>query len=84
MRSSGRHFDFSVVSLEQLSVLFQTRPTDEVVLALSNISPAQSEFLAQLPYPISINILDDTLAHCRTGVMHLWKHFFKEIHLLVI
>ncbi|GAX20216.1 hypothetical protein FisN_12Hh061 [Fistulifera solaris] len=47
-------FNFGVFSLEQLAVLFRTHQNAQVALDVSTISPMQSEFIAQLPYPISL------------------------------
>jgi hypothetical protein len=52
--TSRREFNFGVFSLEQLAVLFRTHQNAQIELDVSSISPMQSEFMAQLPYPISL------------------------------
>ncbi|GAX23129.1 hypothetical protein FisN_33Lh018 [Fistulifera solaris] len=49
-----KSFDFSVVSLDQLSLFFQPHPT-RINISLSNISPRQSVFLTQFQHPISLH-----------------------------
>ncbi|GAX21374.1 hypothetical protein FisN_12Lu108 [Fistulifera solaris] len=70
---STRRFNFSVVSLDQLNGLFQTHPNVRIKLDVTNISLAQSRFLAEYPDRIDL-ILDlsaeafadggDTFVHC--------------------
>lgn len=50
------HFDFSVFTTEQLGFLVGNSPAMEITLRTLNISPVQSEFFAQLPFPISLTL----------------------------
>jgi hypothetical protein len=67
LRSLGKNFDFGVVSLEQLRILFRPPPTTSFLFTVSNISPVQSKFLAGLPYPISIYLTEDPLGSFSDG-----------------
>ncbi|GAX15220.1 hypothetical protein FisN_12Lu171 [Fistulifera solaris] len=50
------HFDFSVVSLDQLTVLFQSRPRMAIKLQVHNINPDQSRFLADYPDRLDLTL----------------------------
>lgn len=59
IRCWNEHFDFGVVSIDQLSLLIRKGPIKRITLRASTIRPAQSEFLAQIPYPTSL-ILEES------------------------
>ncbi|GAX20220.1 hypothetical protein FisN_12Hu066 [Fistulifera solaris] len=58
VRCWNEHFNFGVFSTQQLALLFRNSPMMEITLEVSNISAAQSEFLAQMPFPISLTLED--------------------------
>jgi hypothetical protein len=58
IRCWDEHFNFGVFSTQQLALLFQNDPMMEITLEVSNISAVQSEFLAQMPCPISLTLED--------------------------
>ncbi len=50
---TSRYIRFDTFSVDQLSNIFRARENAQIGLNVSNISPLQSKFIAQLPYPIS-------------------------------
>ncbi len=56
VRCWNEHFNFGVFSTQQLALLFRDSPMMEITLEVSNISVAQSEFLAQMPFAISLTL----------------------------
>jgi hypothetical protein len=63
IRTFGETFDFSVVSLDQLRLLFQPPPrTRPLIMTLSNISPAQSVFLARYEYPMYLEFMHNSFS----------------------
>lgn len=62
----NERFNFGVVSTEQLGLLFRNSPTMQVCLHVCDISPVQSKFLAQMPYPIFLS-LEESLGSFSDG-----------------
>ena len=80
----NERFNFNIVSSQQLSSLFfHVSSSAKISLSLTNISPAQAECLAQMPYSISL-FGGESLGTSLMVAMHLWDLFFAEGHLLPI